>query len=109
MDEVTSKPTLEADVCVHIFSVSAAMVGVCLTVIGLTQIVLRTAEANTIADDILVVDAFLFMCSCLLSYWALRTRSTRRMQRIEQLADVIFATGLLVMVAVCAVITYAII
>ncbi len=32
-----NKP-LEEDICIHLFSVSAAMVGVCLTVIGLIRV-----------------------------------------------------------------------
>jgi uncharacterized membrane protein len=33
--EQVSERALEKDLCIHIFSVSAALVGVCLTVIGL--------------------------------------------------------------------------
>ena len=31
---------LEQDICIHIFTVSSAMVGVCLTVIGLIRVVI---------------------------------------------------------------------
>ncbi len=99
---------LEADLCLHIFSVSAALVGVCLTVIGLIRIVVTTTRIGTIADDLLVIDAMLFMVSCLLSYWALRARSMRRMHRIERVADAVFLTGLLLMTIVCGLATWAI-
>ncbi|TCO42090.1 hypothetical protein [Dokdonella fugitiva] len=97
----------EADLCIHIFTASAALVGVCLTVIGLIRIVVTTTKVGTIADDLLAGDATLFMVSCLLSYWALRARSARRMHRIEQAADAIFLVGLLLMTIACAVITFA--
>lgn len=100
--------TLEADLCVHIFTASAALVGVCLTVIGLIRIVIATTKVETVADDLLAADATLFMVSCLLAYWALRTRSVRRMHRLERAADAIFLVGLLLMTAVCGVITLAI-
>ncbi|MCX5877301.1 MAG: hypothetical protein NT087_13585 [Deltaproteobacteria bacterium] len=99
---------LEQDICIHIFTVSAAMVGVCLTVIGLLRVIITIRKFNTIADDILALDAVVFLVSCLLAYWALRTRATRRMHRIERLADSMFIFGLLLMVVVCGFITYAI-
>jgi len=92
---------------VHIFTASAALVGVCLTVIGLIRVVIATSNVDTIADDLLAVDALLFLASCLLSYWALRTRSVRRMYRVERVADAIFIVGLLLMTTVCGVIAYA--
>jgi hypothetical protein len=99
---------LEDDICIHIFTVSAAMVGVCLTVIGLLSVVVSLRKAGTPADDLLAADAVLFLISCLLSYWTLRTRRTRRMPRVERLADGIFILALLLMVTVCGFITYAI-
>src|ERR1700675_3950744 len=98
---------LEEDICIHIFTVSSAMVGVCLTVIGLIRVVITLGRIDTIADDLLAGDAFLFLMACLLSYSALRTRSIRRMHRVERLADGIFILAMIVMTAVCAVITYA--
>ena len=77
---------LEQDICIHIFTVSSAMVGVCLTVIGLIRVVITLGKADTVADDLLASDALLFLTSCLLSYAALRARSFRRMHRIERAA-----------------------
>jgi hypothetical protein len=44
---------LEQDICIHIFTVSSAMVGVCLTVIGLIRVVITLGIADTLADDLL--------------------------------------------------------
>lgn len=101
-----SRRTLEADLCIHIFTASAALVGVCLTVIGLLRVVVATTKVGTIADDLLAADATLFMIACLLSYWALRSRSVRRMHRLERTADVLFLSGLVLMTVVCGVITW---
>jgi len=97
---------LEEDISIHIFTASAALVGVCLTVIGLIRVVLTSKGSETLADDILAVDSLLFLSSCLLSYFALRTRSTHRMHLVERIADVIFIIGLGLMVLVCCVIAY---
>ena len=99
---------LEQDICIHIFTVSSAMVGVCLTVIGLIRVVITLGTADTVADDLLAADALLFLVSCLLSYWALRSRGLRRMHRLEKIADGIFIVAMIVMVVVCALITYTI-
>jgi hypothetical protein len=40
---------LEQDICIHIFAVSSAMVGVCLTVIGLIRVVITLGRADTLA------------------------------------------------------------
>lgn len=99
---------LEQDICIHIFTVSSAMVGVCLTVIGLIRVVITLGRADTLADDLLAGDALLFLISCLLSYWALRSRSMRRMHRLEKIADGIFILAMIGMVIICALITYTI-
>ena len=84
------------------------MVGVCLTVIGVLRVVTVARRVDTIADDMLALDAALFLASCLSSYWALRTRSTRRLHKVERFADFVFISALVFMVVVCGFITYAI-
>lgn len=84
------------------------MVGVCLTVIGLIRVVITIRKVDTFADDLLAMDAVLFLIACLSSYWAMRTRSQQRMHRVERFADRVFIVGLVFMVVICGVITYAI-
>ena len=99
---------LEEDICIHIFTVSAGLVGVCLTVIGLLRVVITLRKTDTFADDLLAIDAVLFLVACLSSYWALRTRSVQRMYRVERFADLVFLLALVLMAAACGVVTYAI-
>ena len=108
MPQRTPENHLEEDISIHIFTVSSAMVGVCLTVIGLIRVVITFGKADTVADDLLAADAFLFLLSCLISYSALRTRSKRRMHRMERVADGIFILAMILMVIICGFITYAI-
>ena len=103
-----NKTKLEEDICIHIFTVSSAMVGVCLTVIGLIRVVITLGKADTLADDLLASDALLFLTSCLLSYAALRARNLRRMHKIERAADVVFIVAMVMMTAICGFITYSI-
>jgi hypothetical protein len=108
MPKTTPENHLEEDISIHIFTVSSAMVGVCLTVIGLIRVVITFGKADTVADDLLAADAFLFLLSCLISYSALRTRSKRRMHLMERIADGIFILAMILMVVICGFITYAI-
>jgi hypothetical protein len=107
MSEENTRSELEEDICVHIFTVSAAMVGVCLTVIGLIRVVIAIRKVDTLADDLLSVDALLFLVASLLAYWALRSRSVRRKHRVERLADGAFIVAMILMAAICGFITYA--
>lgn len=96
---------LEEDISVHIFTASAALVGVCLTVIGIFQIG-QLKRIGSISDDLLAINAVAFLLSCILAYTALRTRTKKRRYRIERAADVVFITGLCVMAAVCFLVVY---
>jgi hypothetical protein len=104
-----SKTVLEEDISIHIFDTSATMVGVCLTVIGVFKLILRLKTVTTWADDLLFLDAMLFLSSCGLAYWALRTRSVKRRHLTEKIADLIFLGALTLMTAICALITYSLV
>ncbi|HVE49239.1 MAG TPA: hypothetical protein VNG69_06425 [Casimicrobiaceae bacterium] len=103
----TPKPKPIPDLCIHIFYVSSAMVGVCLTVIGLVQVVVSIKTLETIADDLLAADALLFLAASVVSYWALRTRDASRVAVLERVADVMFLSAIAGMVAISAFMTYA--
>ncbi len=100
---------LHEDLCVHLFTVSAGMVGVCLTVIGLIRVVITFGKVDTLADNLLAVDAFLFLLSCFSAYWALRARRRKReTRRLERLADTFFLLAMILMTVICGFITFAI-
>ncbi|MBC7804558.1 MAG: hypothetical protein H7145_00205 [Akkermansiaceae bacterium] len=93
---------------VHIFAASASMVGVCLAVIGLFQIVARLGNVESLGDDLLAFDALLFLTACVFAYLALRSRYRGQRRRLERSADALFLLGLGLMAFVCLLITYAI-
>ncbi len=106
MPDDRRRDTLEDDVSVHIFGVSAAMVGACLTVIGLFRLTDKLRNISSFGDEMLAVDAVVFLASCVFSYLALRARRNRRWVRIERVADLLFLCGLCLMAVVCALIAY---
>ena len=109
MSEKQMEQELEVDLCLLIFSVSAALLGVCLTVLGIFKLLTQIRELQTYGDELLAVDAVLFLISCLLSYWALRTRRKGRIHGLELIADVVFLTALCLMAIICGLITYALV
>lgn len=101
------KKKLDEDISVHIFLSSATMIGVCLTIIGISKAVFYFKPIETIADDLLALDALLFLAAFALSYVALRTRSSNRHHAMEKATDGIFLIALVLMALTCCLITYA--
>ncbi len=97
---------LADDISIHIFTVSSAMVGVCLTAVGLLHVITSIRRIATFADDIVTGDAILFLIASLCSYWALRTRSQRRHYTLEKIADAVFVIAMCVTVGACAFMTF---
>jgi multisubunit Na+/H+ antiporter MnhF subunit len=92
--------------CTQIFSVSAQLAGVCVTVIGLFRVLFRLKTVDSAADNVLALDAFVFLVSCFTAYLALRARNRRRQERLATAADLVFSAGLLVMVVVGGLVAY---
>lgn len=99
---------LDHDICVHIFTASAAMVGVCITVIGILRVAVSIRHVDTIGDDLLAVNSILYLLTCLLSYWALRTRSLSRNYRLERISDALFLVALTLTTVNAAFLTWAV-
>jgi hypothetical protein len=108
-DEEAIASTPRGELSEYIFSVSAGMVGVCITVIGLFRLVSRSAHVDSVADNLLAVDALVFLASCILSYLGLRARTRRSAKRFEQVADYLFLAGLTVVSVVGVLIAYEVI
>ena len=107
MNKTPRHRTLDQDICVHIFSASAAWVGVCLTVIGIVGVFISIRRADLVGDDLLAVNAMLYLVTCLLSYWALRTRSLQRNHRLERISDATFLLALTLTTLNAGFITWA--
>ena len=104
-----SKEFIETDITIHIFSVSATLVGVCLTVIGLFHISKRISNIQTYGQEFLSVNALLFLISCVFAYFALIKRKHRRHHLLEKAAERVFFVALSFMVMICGLIVYELI
>ncbi len=100
-------PPLDDRICHLICPIAAAMVGVCLTGIGLLHVTIAIHRRHTIADDLLSIDALTFLIATLSSYFAMRTQSVQRLHWLERIADTSFIAAMLLLTAACFIITYA--
>jgi hypothetical protein len=101
-----SSESIEVDIIIHVFTVSATLVGVCLTVIGIFIMSRRLSHVKSFGEVLLACDAFMFLASCSLSYSALRIRRKERRHKLERLAEEVFFTALAFMVFICGFIIY---
>ena len=110
MDDNREAEQLEIDheIVSHIFTISAAMIGVCLTAIGLIRIIIIQKGIATFADDLLAFDAFLFVTCSIGAFWSFKTRHNRRRGFLERYVEGAFLTGLTLVVVACGLIVYGI-
>jgi fumarate reductase subunit D len=91
----------EESISYHIFTVSATLVGVCFTVVGLLNISKALTKVQTLLDEFITITAIFFLVSCVLSYIAIRTMERKRRYKLEKIADGIFLFGLSLIVVIC--------
>ena len=79
----------------HILYVSATMVGVCMTMLSIIQLIPKGTVSRWV-DDFLALDSMIFLVSTLLSYWALRHELVS--EKYERVADLVFMGGMILLV-----------
>ena len=108
MDAKSLHEQREHDLAMHVFTVSAGMVGVCLTGIGILRLVASQSRVQTFGDDLLAVDAILFVLTCGLAFWSFKTSDGRIRRRLRSVCDTCFFAGLTAMAGICALIAYTV-
>ncbi len=105
LDERTREQR-DYDLTLHVFGVSAAMVGVCLTGIGILRLIANQRQTETIGDDLLAVDAVLFVACCILAFWSFKTPDLAFQRWLRLIVDTLFLLALSAMAGICLVIAY---
>ena len=62
--------------------------------VGLIRVVITLKRTNTLTDDLLCLDAMLFLFATISAYWAQRSRGRRRQPCLELAAGITFVTGM---------------
>ncbi|MCI0333510.1 MAG: hypothetical protein L0228_09835 [Planctomycetes bacterium] len=89
-----------------LLSVSAAMVGVCLTAIGLVSVIEALNKVERIVDDMLAIATLIFSFVTLLSFLGIRTRIRRTWPRYMLVLDIAFCFGIGTMVVASMLLTF---
>jgi hypothetical protein len=92
-----------------LLSVSAAMVGVCLTAIGLVSVIRALSKFEVWVDDLLAVSTVLFSIVTLMSFIGVRTRIRKTWPRYMIALDVIFCVGICTMVLASLLLAFLVI
>jgi hypothetical protein len=79
----------------HILPTSGAMLGVCMTVISIVKLTQINRGLAYWVDDLLAVDALIFLASSIFSYLSIRSHSKKIY--FEDIADKVFMLALIVM------------
>lgn len=87
----------------HILPTSATMVGVCMTVISLSQLIPKQSLSKHV-DEMLAFDSLLFLGSALLSYFSIRNPT--KTENFERMADVTFLISVTLMVVAGFVVAF---
>ncbi len=83
------------------------MLGVCMTVISIVKLTQSNRGVAYWVDDLLALDALIFLTSSILSYLSIRSNSKRIY--FEDIADKVFMLALLCMGAAVILLTYEIV
>ena len=92
-----------------LLSVSAAMVGVCLTAIGLVSVIEALNKVERLVDDMLAIATLIFSMVTLMSFLGIRTRIRRTWRRYMLVLDVLFCFGIATMVVASMLLTFLVI
>ena len=92
-----------------LMSVSAAMVGVCLTAIGLVTVIEALNKYESWVDDVLAIGSLLFSLVTLMSFLGIRTRIRHTWKKFTLVLDILFCLGIIMMVAASIVLTWVVI
>jgi hypothetical protein len=92
-----------------LLSVSAAMVGVCLTAISLVSVIEALSKLEHWVDDLLAVGTMLFSVVTLLSFLGIRTRIRTSWTRYMLVLDILFCVGIATMVVASMLLSFLVI
>ena len=109
MHHEPSKAFVELDLSIHVFTVSATLVGVCLTVIGIMRHLVGV-RASHYGQQLIAIDAFMFLICCILSYASLKIHNNLiRKNLLRAISDYLFITALSLMAVICGLIVYEVV
>jgi hypothetical protein len=112
MNEPVVDPALAArvardrDVLLRLLSVTASLAGLCIAALGFLEAVDRPELDHSHADELIALDAFMFVGCVYLILWALRTSRPERAHSLARIVDIVFLTALTTLLLASGYIIY---
>jgi hypothetical protein len=96
----------DRDVLLRLLSVTASLAGLCIAALGFLEASDRPALDHSYADELIALDALLFVSCVYLILWALRTDSPQRARSLSKVVDVVFLFALTTLLLASAYIIF---
>jgi hypothetical protein len=93
-NSLAARVARDRDVLLRLLSVTASLAGLCIAALGFLEATERRELATSYADEVIAVDALLFVSCVYLILWALRTQSLRRADMLSRVINVVFLLAL---------------
>lgn len=92
----------------RLLSAATSMTGICVGLLGAVNAFSRSQKIDTLADEVLALNALLFLVCCYLIVWALRTRSRERTARLLHSTEYLFLAAMTMLVTTGFFVVYSI-
>ena len=96
----------DRDVLLRLLSVAASLAGVCIAALGFLEASNRPTLSGSYADELIAIDAVLFVGCVYLILWALRTKSPVRADSLSRVVYFVFLFALTTLLAAATYIIY---
>lgn len=92
----------------RLLSAATSMTGICVGLLGAVNAFARSRNIETLADDVLAMNALMFLICCYLVVWGLRTGSRRTTARLLRAVETLFLASMTLLVAIGFFVVYSV-
>lgn len=108
MTQSASPDALIRDEMLNLLSVSGTLAGLCVTVVALMQALGKSTRVATVADDLFVVCALLFLICIYLIFSTLRVRKLHVVKMLVRTVDIVFIVAMTLMTSAAFIMAYTV-
>lgn len=92
----------------RLLSAATSMTGICVGLLGAVNAFSRSQNIETVADDVLALNALLFLVCCYLTVWGLRAESRHVTARLLRMVEYLFLGSMSLLVLIGFFVVYSV-
>ncbi len=92
----------------RLLTAATSMTGICVGLLGAVNAFARSQNTETVADDVLALNALMFLVCCYLVVWGLRTGSRRLTARLLRAVETLFLASMTLLVMIGFFVVYSV-